>query len=63
MSVIVTNAKNRIAYAAIRSLARKGIKVISADYYPWSMSFFSDIVQGILYILRRIYIHGSLLIN
>jgi predicted ATP-grasp superfamily ATP-dependent carboligase len=46
MSVLITSAKNRIAYAAIRSLAKQKIKVITADYYPWSMSFYSRYSSG-----------------
>lgn len=41
MSVIVTNAKNRIAYNVVRSLGQKGIDVYTADFVPRSMSFAS----------------------
>ena len=41
MSVIVTNAKSRIAYNIVRSLGSKGIDVITSDFVPLSMSFAS----------------------
>jgi predicted ATP-grasp superfamily ATP-dependent carboligase len=41
MSVIVTNAKNRIAYNVVRSLGQKGIELYTADFVPRSMSFAS----------------------
>lgn len=46
MSVIVTNAKNRIAYAIVRSLGQKGIKVYTSDFVPISMSFASRYSKG-----------------
>lgn len=46
MSVIVTNAKNRIAYTIVRSLGRKGIDVYTADFVPMSMSFVSRFSKG-----------------
>ena len=41
MSVIITHARVRSALAATRSLGRRGIKVITADYTYPSTSFFS----------------------
>lgn len=41
MSVIITNARNRIAYNAVRSLGQRGIDVYTADSVPRSMSFSS----------------------
>lgn len=41
MKVIVTNAKNRIAYAIARSLAKRNIEVVTADSIPTAMSFSS----------------------
>ncbi len=46
MSVIVTNAKNRIAYTVVRSLGEKGIPVYTADFVPLSMSFVSRFSKG-----------------
>lgn len=46
MSVIVTNARNRIAYNVVRSLGRKGIDLYTADFVPRSMSFFSRYSKG-----------------
>jgi len=46
MSVIVTNAKNRIAYAIVRSLGEKGIDVYTADFVPRSMCFASRFSRG-----------------
>jgi predicted ATP-grasp superfamily ATP-dependent carboligase len=46
MSAIVTNARNRIAYNVIRSLARKGVPVYAADFVPRSMSFASRYTAG-----------------
>ncbi len=46
MSVIVTNARNRIAYNVVRSLGQKGIKVYTADFVPRSMSFSSRYSTG-----------------
>lgn len=46
MSVIVTNAKNRIAYNVVRSLGEKGIKVYTADFVRSSMSFASRYSKG-----------------
>ena len=46
MSVIVTNAKNRIAYTIVRSLGEKGIDVHTADFVPLSMSFASRFSKG-----------------
>ncbi len=41
MTVIVTNAKNRIAYNIVRSLGQKGVEVHTSDFVPLSMSFVS----------------------
>lgn len=41
MSVIVTNAKSRIAYNIVRSLGEKQIDVVTSDFIPLSMSFAS----------------------
>ncbi len=46
MSVIVTNARNRIAYNVVRSLGQKGIAVHTADFVPRSMSFASRYSKG-----------------
>lgn len=46
LSVIVTNAKNRIAYAIVKSLGEKGIDVYTADFVPLSMSFASRFSKG-----------------
>ena len=46
MSVIVTNAKNRIAYNVVRSLGQQGIEVYTADFVPRSMSFASRYSKG-----------------
>lgn len=41
MTVIVTNAKSRIAYNIVKSLGRKEIEVVTSDFVSLSMSFFS----------------------
>src|SRR5688572_25429963 len=41
MSVLVTNARNRIAYNVVRSLGQRGVVVYAADFVPRSMSFAS----------------------
>lgn len=41
MTVIVTNAKNRIAYNIVRSLGQKGINVVTSDSHKNAMSFAS----------------------
>ena len=46
MSVIVTNAKNRIAYNIVKSLGSKGIRVLTSDFVPLSMSFYSKYSEG-----------------
>jgi predicted ATP-grasp superfamily ATP-dependent carboligase len=46
MSAIVTNAKNRIAYAIVKSLGEKGVEVYTADFVPLSMSFASRFSKG-----------------
>jgi len=44
--VIVTNARNRIAYNIVKSLGQKGIPVYSADSIPRAMSFSSRYSKG-----------------
>lgn len=44
--VIVTNARNRIAYNIVKTLGRKGIPVYSADSVPRAMSFSSRYSKG-----------------
>jgi predicted ATP-grasp superfamily ATP-dependent carboligase len=46
MSVIVTNAKNRIAYAVVKSLGEKGIDVFTSDFVQFSMAFASRYSKG-----------------
>lgn len=46
MSVIITNAKNRICYAAVRSLGSRGIEVYAADSNPSAMTFYSKYAHG-----------------
>jgi len=46
MGVIVTNARNRIAYNVVRSLGQKGIETYTADFVPRSMSFASRYSKG-----------------
>ncbi len=46
MSVIVTNARNRIAYNVVRSLGQKGLAVYTADFVKRSMSFSSRYSKG-----------------
>lgn len=46
MSVIVTNAKNRIAYNIARSLGQKGIHVFSSDFVSPAMTFASRYSRG-----------------
>jgi len=46
MSVIVTNARNRIAYNVVRSLGQRGIDLYTADFVPRSMSFSSRYSKG-----------------
>lgn len=43
---IVTNAKSRMGYAVVRSLAMEGIQVVTADFIRCSMSFFSRYSKG-----------------
>jgi predicted ATP-grasp superfamily ATP-dependent carboligase len=45
-SVIVTNARNRIAYNVVRSLGRRGIPVYAADSVPRAMTFASRYTRG-----------------
>ncbi len=45
-SVIVTNAKSRIAYNIVRSLGKRGIRVYSADHVLRAMSFASRFSRG-----------------
>ena len=46
MSVILTNAKNRISYAVVKSLGKKGIDVFTSDFVPFSMAFASRYSRG-----------------
>jgi len=46
MKALVTNAKNRIAYNILRSLASAGVKVYCADFVPRAMSFYSRYSSG-----------------
>jgi predicted ATP-grasp superfamily ATP-dependent carboligase len=46
MSVIVTNARSRIAYNVVRSLGGRGVSVYAADFVPGSMSFLSRYAEG-----------------
>ena len=46
MSVVVTNAKSRIAYNVVRSLGQKGLEVFVADFVPRSMSASSRYSAG-----------------
>jgi predicted ATP-grasp superfamily ATP-dependent carboligase len=46
MSVIVTNAKSRVAYNVTRSLGGKGIEVYTSDFVRSSMSFYSRYSRG-----------------
>jgi predicted ATP-grasp superfamily ATP-dependent carboligase len=46
MSVVVTNARNRIAYNVLRSLGQKGLTVYVADSVPRSMSAASRYAAG-----------------
>ncbi|MFX0135823.1 MAG: ATP-grasp domain-containing protein [Candidatus Hodarchaeota archaeon] len=46
MNVLITHASNRIGYAAIYSLGRKGIPVYTTDYSRFSMSFYSMHCHG-----------------
>jgi predicted ATP-grasp superfamily ATP-dependent carboligase len=46
MRVLVTNAKNRIAYNVVRSLAAKGTEVLCSDFVPRAMSFYSRYSSG-----------------
>jgi predicted ATP-grasp superfamily ATP-dependent carboligase len=46
MTVIVTNAKNRIAYNIVKSLGQKAIEVYTSDFVPLSMSFASRYSKG-----------------
>jgi len=46
MRVLVTNAKNRIAYNIVRSLATKGVEIYCADFVPRAMSFYSKYSSG-----------------
>ena len=41
MSAIVTCASNRIAYNIVHSLGSKGIRIVTGDFFPLSMSFAS----------------------
>ena len=46
MNILVTNAKNRIAYNILKSLSVKGHHVYCADFIPKSMSFYSRYSSG-----------------
>jgi predicted ATP-grasp superfamily ATP-dependent carboligase len=46
MNVIVTNAKNRLAYLVAKSLGEKGLGVYTADFVPFSMAFASRYSRG-----------------
>lgn len=46
MRVLVTNAKNRIAYNIVRSLAARDVEVYCADFVPRAMSFYSKYSSG-----------------
>jgi predicted ATP-grasp superfamily ATP-dependent carboligase len=46
MRILVTNAKSRIAYNIIKSLAIQGHTVFCADFVPLSMSFYSRYSSG-----------------
>lgn len=46
MRVLVTNAKNRIAYNVVRSLGKKGIDVYTVDFIRNAMSFASKYSKG-----------------
>jgi predicted ATP-grasp superfamily ATP-dependent carboligase len=46
MSVLVTNARNRVAYNVVRSLGRRNIRVYTADSIPRAMSFASRYSMG-----------------
>jgi predicted ATP-grasp superfamily ATP-dependent carboligase len=46
MKIVVTNAKNRIAYNVLRSLSAKGLEVYCADFVPRAMSFYSKYSAG-----------------
>lgn len=46
MNILVTNAKNRIAYNVIQSLTAKGHQVYCADFIPRSMSNYSRYTKG-----------------
>ena len=46
MSIIVTNAKNRISYAVLRSMGNRGIKIFTSDFSKISMSFYSKYSYG-----------------
>ena len=50
MNVLVTNANSRMALCMARSLSRRGNRVITADYIPCSMTFFSKhVTEKFLY--------------
>ena len=46
MKILVTNAKNRIAYNVVKSLAAKGHHVYCADFVPRAMSNYSRYTKG-----------------
>lgn len=50
MNVLITNANSRMALCLARSVAKKGHRVVVADYVPYSLTFFSRYkVQKFLY--------------
>lgn len=46
MNVLVTNAKSRIAYNIVKSLARRGDTLHCADFVPHAMTFHSRYCKG-----------------
>jgi predicted ATP-grasp superfamily ATP-dependent carboligase len=46
MKIIVTNARNRIAYNIVRSLGARGLKVYAGDFVPRAMAFHSRYATG-----------------
>lgn len=46
MNILVTNAKNRIAYNVVKNLAARGHQVYCADFVPRAMSNYSRYTKG-----------------
>ncbi|MCJ8503008.1 ATP-grasp domain-containing protein [Desulfatitalea alkaliphila] len=46
MNILVTNAKNRIAYNVVKSLSAKGHHVYCADFVPRAMTYYSRYSSG-----------------